>query len=244
MVSISKDAPTHLFMLGRFAVQQHGRDLDMAPACQRLVALLGIRGMSISRERAAGILWPDASREHSASNLRTCLYRLGAAADVLIARTEQTLCIAPAVDVDFRRAVDLGRRLCDRQSTPTESDLDTRPFEFELLPGWDELWVLVEQEAFRQLRFGALESIARHYIASGRTEQAIQACLLVTRAEPLRESAHRLLARAHAADGNPAQALRQLNSYAELLDKEMGTGPSHFMIDLRADILSEVDPQD
>ncbi len=243
MVSISKDAPARLFMLGRFAVQLDGRDLEMSPTCQRLVSLLGIREMSISRERAAGILWPDASREHSASNLRTCLYRLGTAADVLIARTEQTLCIAPSVQVDFGRAVDLGRSLCDRQSPATESDLDTGPFEFELLPGWDELWVLVEQEAFRQLRFGALEAIARQYIASGRTEQAIQACLLVTRAEPLRESAHRLLARAHAADGNPAQALRQLNSYAELLDKEMGTGPSHFMIDLRNQITSAVDKE-
>ena len=88
---------------------------------------------------------------------------------------------------------------------------------------------------------GALESIASQCLQRNRIEEAIQACLLVTRAEPLRESAHRLLARAHAAEGNPAQALQQLDHYAEILEREIGATPSRFTIDLRSQLSSAVE---
>ncbi len=230
-------------MLGRFAVRRIGREIDLSAGCQRLIALLGMRGISISREQAAGILWPEATRERAANRLRTCLYRMGAIGEALVVRTERTLCIAPDVAIDYISASAKGKELCSSQPPLTKADFDLEPFAHDLLPGWYDDWIVFEREAFRQLRFGALEAIASEWIGAGRTDQAIQACLLVTRSEPLRESAHRLLARAHAADGNPAQALRQLNEYAEMLDKEMGTGPSHFMIDLRDQITSVVDKE-
>jgi DNA-binding SARP family transcriptional activator len=240
-VSKRKDAPAHLFLLGRFAAAQDERALEIPNACRRLVAILAIRGLPMSRERVAGILWPDTTREKSTAQVRTCLYRLGPIADLLITRTDNTLGIAPEAAVDYHTATALGRRLCEPDAVVADSDLDTGPFEHELLPGWDEDWVIFEREAFRQLRFAALESIASECLERHRIEEAIQTCLLVTRAEPLRESAHRLLARAHAAGGNPAQALQQLNHYAEILDRELGTTPSHFTVDLRQELLSAVD---
>jgi DNA-binding SARP family transcriptional activator len=244
MVSKRREAPAHLFLLDRFAVAQDGRAFEITNGCQRVVALLGIHSLAMSRERVAGTLWPDTTRENSASHLRTCLYRLGPIGDVLITRTENTLCIAPEVVVDYRLATILGQKLCEPDLDASDLDLDATPFAYELLPGWDEDWVVFEREAFHQLRFGALESIARHCLELNRTEEAIQACLLVTRSEPLRESAHRILAQAHAADGNPAQALQQLDRYAELLAQELGTSPSRFTIDLRQELLSAVGGDD
>jgi DNA-binding SARP family transcriptional activator len=241
MVSTRKDASAHLILLGRFAAVQDERALEIPNACRRLVALLAIHGLPMSRERVAGILWPDTTREKSISQVRTCLYRLGAIADLLITRSDDTLCIAPGVDVDYHLATALGRSLCDPDFVADESELHARPFEHELLPGWDEDWLTFEREAFRQLRFGALESIASQCLQRNRIEEAIQACLLVTRAEPLRESAHRLLARAHAAEGNPAQALQQLDHYAEILEREIGATPSRFTIDLRSQLSSAVE---
>lgn len=238
MVSKRNEPPAHLFLLGRFSVVQNGRESEMSGACSRLVALLGLRSVATARERIAEILWPDAQRDHAATRLRTCLHRLGPASDGLVIRTDKSLCISPAVIVDYRLATEQGHRLCDPRFTAAERDLDTAAFAHELLPGWDEDWVMFEREAFQQLRFAALESIASRCLDLARTEQAIQACLLVTRSEPLRESAHRLLARAHAADGNPAQALRQLNRYAEMLHRELGTTPSRFTIDLRQELMS------
>ena len=45
-------------------------------------------------------------------------------------------------------------------------------------------------------------------------------------AEPLRESAQRALIRAHLAEGNRSEALRQYRSYESLLRDELGLEPT------------------
>ena len=44
--------------------------------------------------------------------------------------------------------------------------------------------------------------------------------------EPLRESAHRTLIRAHLAEGNPGEAVRQYHLYRRLLVGELALEPS------------------
>jgi DNA-binding SARP family transcriptional activator len=238
MASKAQPAPARLALLGRFAVTLRSEEQTLATDCQRLVGFLGIRGpLPIARSRAAAILWPAVDRERAANRLRTCLYRLGDAADLFVERTDQTLRLALDTVVDYQQAVDRGRDLCDpRSAVAIDPGKDTSLFQYELLPGWDEEWVVVERESFRQLRFAALEAIAARSIDLGHYEAAIQACLLVTRAEPLRESAHRLIARAHAGVGNYAEALRQLSQYAELLWQELGVRPSTLVVDLRREL--------
>lgn len=227
----------HLTLLGRFAVTIDGAERSLGHPCRRLLGLLGIRGeLGFSRMQAAALLWPDDTQEHAAKHLRTCLYRLGDVSKRLVERTDRELSVASGAVVDYLVATKRGRALCARQDRFAE--LDTTPFEHELLPDWDEDWVLVERESFRQLRFAALEAIAERYIESGRNDAAIQACLLVTRVDPLRESAHRIIARAHAREGNPAQALRQLNAYAETLGREIGMPPSALVVDLRRQLMA------
>ena len=55
---------------------------------------------------------------------------------------------------------------------------------------------------------------------------ALQVGLAAVRAEPLRESAHRLLVRVHLREGNVAEAIRQYRSYADLLRRELHATPS------------------
>ena len=51
--------------------------------------------------------------------------------------------------------------------------------------------------------------------------------------EPLRETAHGALIRAHLAQGNRAEAARQLQRLAQLLDKELaGEKPSAMVTDM------------
>jgi hypothetical protein len=51
-------------------------------------------------------------------------------------------------------------------------------------------------------------------------------------ADPLRESAQRLLVRVHLNEGNVAEAFRQYGAYADLLHRELGAAPSRVMTDL------------
>lgn len=60
----------------------------------------------------------------------------------------------------------------------------------------------------------------------GDHHHAHQAALAAVQTDPLRESAHRTLVELHLADGNPAQAVRQYQSYRTRLRTELGMEPS------------------
>jgi DNA-binding SARP family transcriptional activator len=96
----------------------------------------------------------------------------------------------------------------------------------DLLPAWDEPWLLIERERQRQLRMHALEWLSASLLRAERYLQAITAALAAVRAEPLRESSQRALIAAHLAEGNISEAMRQLEAYRALLRAELGITPS------------------
>jgi DNA-binding SARP family transcriptional activator len=63
-------------------------------------------------------------------------------------------------------------------------------------------------------------------MAVGRYGEAVDAGLAAVCAEPLRESAHRVLIRTHMAEGNHAEAGRQYELCRRLLRHEVGVEPS------------------
>ena len=56
--------------------------------------------------------------------------------------------------------------------------------------------------------------------------EAVEAALAVVGAEPLRESARRLLIEAHLAEGNVVEACRAYHAYEDLALRELGVQPS------------------
>ena len=72
----------------------------------------------------------------------------------------------------------------------------------ELLPDWDEPWLVVERERLRQARLHVLETLARQRLSDGDAPAAAIASLAATQIEPLRESSQRLLIEADLALGN------------------------------------------
>ncbi len=99
----------------------------------------------------------------------------------------------------------------------------------ELLPGWYDDWVLLERERLRQLLVHTLEVAATRYAASGRYTEAMQAAYAALRAEPLRESAHRVIVQVHLDEGNVAEALRAFDRCRALLADELGVRPTDQM---------------
>ena len=65
----------------------------------------------------------------------------------------------------------------------------------DLLPDWYDDWVVIENEAWRQLRLHALEVLETRLAESGRMGEAIHAAVAVVNMEPLRESAQATLIR-------------------------------------------------
>jgi two-component SAPR family response regulator len=82
------------------------------------------------------------------------------------------------------------------------------PVTQELMPTWDEIWLIDPREELRMLRLSALEVTGQGLLRAGRFAEASRYARLAIQMDPLRESAARLLIEVHTREGNDAEALR------------------------------------
>jgi DNA-binding SARP family transcriptional activator len=129
-----------------------------------------------------------------------------------------------AVVTDFRVAQSVatsilaGQLPCEGGCVPQLSD--------DLLPDWDDEWLVCDRERYRQLRLHALDKLCALLAEAGRFAEAVGAGLASVASDPTRESAHRVLMRTHLMEGNRSEAIRQYHSYRCLARTELGIGPS------------------
>jgi DNA-binding SARP family transcriptional activator len=105
------------------------------------------------------------------------------------------------------------------------------------LPGEDTPWVRRRREQLREIRVRALECRSAVLLAKGDLPLAARDAETVTQLEPFLESAYGLLMRAHAAAGNPAEALRVYERCRRLVADELGVAPSAELESLYLEIL-------
>ena len=216
-------------LLGGFSLFWRRNVLAVPRASQRLLALLALHGRMVKRATVAGRLWPDTTESHAYSNLRSTIARLQGTARKVLATSKLELGLAEGVAVDVDHARGLARRLLDQAGTPNQSELGTDAvviLSTDLLPDWYDDWVLIEAEAWRQLRLHALEALTGRLIGAGRLGEAAGAAAAAVRAEPLRESGRAALIRVHLAEGNQSEAVREFTRYRALLNAELGLAPT------------------
>jgi DNA-binding SARP family transcriptional activator len=201
---------------------------DLPRAVQRLVAHLCL-APRLTRTATAGRLWPDVPEDHAHGSLRSALWRLNKAAPGLVESSGCALRLAPGVRVDVRDLDEWARRAVTSSGETVDVALPDPALLGDLLPGWYDDWVLLERERLRQLRMRALEAVADRLATLGRHGEALQAAHAAVRAEPLRESAHRLVVRIHLAEGNTAEAVRAYGFFRTLIETELGLPPSELM---------------
>ncbi len=214
-----------LALLGGFDLKCDGNSLQVTHAAERLLAFLAIHGRRMLRPYVAGSLWAESSEQHAVGSLRSALWRLGRLAPFIVEVDAEHLRLAPEVRVDLIDISERARRLL--QGGPSdEDDFGAIMPAAELLPDHYDEWILIERERYRQLRMHALEVLCLRLSSAGRHGQAVEAGLAAVNEEPLRESAHRVLIRAHLAEGNRCEALRQFERYRCLLRAELSLEPS------------------
>ncbi len=220
-----------LFVLGGFELRAGPRLLPMPVNAGRVVAFLAVRQRRQLRSTVSTMLWPDTSEDRASANLRTALWRLHQAEIPAIVCSGNHLALGSAVAVDLHVVQSAARILIGSDELPT---IDPGPLLLagDLLPDWDEDWVLFERERLRQLRIHALEVLCVRLSATGRHGQAIDAAQAAVAAEPLRESAQRTLIEAHLAEGNVYEAKRQFDLFSSLLGDCMGLVPSPGLVEL------------
>jgi DNA-binding SARP family transcriptional activator len=214
----------HLF--GDPTVTLERRRVDVPQGSRRLLAFVALRRRRVERRYAAGILWPAGDDARAAGNLRSALWRLNVAGIPLLVADKCTLSLRDDVVVDVHVAGDWASRLVGGGAAT--DDLTLVPWATEaldLLPGWYEDWAVVERERIRQRMLHALEALSRALVAAGRGAHAVEAAMTAVAAEPLRESAQRVLLEAHLAEGNWVEGRRGYELYRQLLWRELGAEP-------------------
>jgi DNA-binding SARP family transcriptional activator len=215
-----------LRLIDGFELRCDGEPVPVQLGAQRLVAYLALRNQALLRVHVAGALWLDHSEERSCANLRSALWRLRSQAPSVVEATATHARLSRQVEVDLHEVVGLARGVLDAPSDAAAEEVDARRLAGDLLPDWYDDWVLHERERLRQLRVHALERLASRSTELGRFSRAIETALTAIQADPLRESAHRILIRAYLAEGNASAGMRQYELYRRRASEELGLEPS------------------
>jgi len=193
-----------------------------------LLALLAATGGEQSRDRLAGLFWPDAPDSRARSSLRRTLSVTSSAvgAALVVSRTSVALDRALTwCDLwEFERLTGLG----DLNSLSDAADL----YRDDFLSGFVlrncaefEDWQRFVAEDLRR-RFGAvLAGLVAARIAGGELETALQDARRWLALDPLHEPAHQTLMRLYAWTDQRASALRQYRSCVRILERELGVTP-------------------
>ncbi|MFD9339395.1 BTAD domain-containing putative transcriptional regulator [Streptomyces sp. NPDC060028] len=220
-------SPPRLRLLGQFRLEYSTESVEVCMNAQRLLAFLGLH-TCVNRTVLAGSLWPDVTEEHARGSLRTTLCKLPRGERALVTCCRDSVSMADSVSVDARALAETALSVVRASGTLGGGPVPRVLLdEGELLPGWDEDWVLFERERLRQLRLHALDTMAEGLARDGLHALALETALTSVRIEPLRESAHRAVVSAHLAEGNVNEAVRHYRAFRRLLRDELGVEPSH-----------------
>jgi DNA-binding SARP family transcriptional activator len=222
-------APVRLELMRRFALTHLGLRVALPLSAQRLLAYVALQKRPVLRAKVASILWLEGTDERCCANLRSALWRLRRPGCALVEAVGSALRVSPEVAVDVHEAEARARRLLDGAPETVAADdlrVDRDDLGADLLPDWYDDWVLVERERLHELRMHALEALAQRLAPLGRYAEAVEAALAAVRAEPLRESAHRVLIGVHLAEGNRHRALCQYREYTRVMRAELDLEPS------------------
>ena len=205
------------------------------------------RRRRVGRDELAEELWPDTTPESwdtavrvLVSKVRTALEGLDGATPVLIepANGGYQLYLPPDGSVDLedaaaaihRAEAQLASGAIDAAGADAlvASMIATRPF----LPGADGPWATATRDRVAEIRLRALQVLADVWLAKGDPGQAARDAASLLRLDPYRETAHRLLMRAHAAAGDRGAAARAYRACRDLLAAELGVEPARETVEL------------
>src|SRR5690349_10606471 len=133
-------------LLDGFELRCQGRPVALPMSAQRLLAYLAVHPCSLRRMHVACSLWMDSPEERAFANLRSALWRLQQASRNLVDAGGGSLGLHPELRVDLHDAAGLARELLDRRPGAAPPRTSWRILRGELLPGWDEEWLIVERE--------------------------------------------------------------------------------------------------
>lgn len=222
--------------LGGWRLTRGGEEVCLPHREQRLVALLVLMGPR-PRSYLSGSLWPESTEDRAASNLRTTSVEVRRRAPGLLASAADTLAVAGPVRHDLAQLREALRGAGGTMTPAAEASYLLGVG--ELLPGWYEDWVVHERERLRAERIDRMSTIVDALVAAREPVQALPLARATVQLEPMRESAHRALARIHLLRGDRVEAWQLYEDFRRRSVTEFGVAPSSYFDELVAPLRAE-----
>ncbi len=137
-------------LFGKFEVIQDGRAVEITSRpLQSLLAYLMLNaGAMVSREKVAGLLWPDSEEQKARHNLRQALWRLGKLIGKSYFLTDK-VSVGFDSQADYTLDVELLLEEASEGRTADQLIPSVAVYTDSLLPGFYEEWVNLERERLR-----------------------------------------------------------------------------------------------
>ena len=201
-----------------------------SPTTRSLIAyLLYHRNRPTDRRRLAFTFWPEATESAARRNLRQYLHHIRVALEPI--DPGETLILADSSNIQFNPDVEI---TIDTEiflhNTHPEASLQEVEHALSLYTGdlledvYDD-WCAPERERLRQIWLGTMDRYSQALQIANQLGEALKVTQKWVNAEPFDENARRRLMQFYALTGDRARAIHAYQSFAELLQQELGTEP-------------------
>lgn len=227
-------------LLGRLSVAAENAGEFALPRKNKvMLAALALAGPGgLSREKLVDLLWGDRDEKRAHASLRQALAAtrkgLGPYRDCLRAEPEQISIDGAMIELDAREFEALAS-----SEAAGDRDRALALYQGDLLDG-----IRLKEEAFEawsrplreRLRTKAITLLSESLDSACDAERCVASASRLLELEATNEAAHRALMRTYAAQGRDNAALKQFIVCRDLLDHELGIGPSRQTIALFEEI--------
>ncbi len=231
---MAASAAGDLRLLGGWRLEVDRARWNPPPAAQRLIALVGLRGPQ-PRHQVSALLFPGQEPRRAGARLRDLISRtIRPWQQSGLLCTGETLALSPRVGVDVHR---LAETIADLDAGREEA-LGRLPWEVDLLPGWNESWVVEDRERLRRDILRSLAEFGEDRLRVHDAAWGLIAAELAGRLDPLNERAARRRMRAHLTAGDPALAVRVFRTLRRALREDLGVEPEPATVELARSCLA------
>jgi predicted ATPase/DNA-binding SARP family transcriptional activator len=237
--ALSPAAMLRIQLLGGFQVERDGVALTAfhSQKAQSLLAyLLVYRDRAHPRSILATLFWGESDEARAQANLRNALYSLRHVLEGPQGRFGQYI-LTEGGAVRFHPKISYSLDVAEFEET-VESALHTAGeeratllntaitlYKGDLLPGFYDDWVVIEQEHLRELYLQALKELVAHYTEHRDYAHAIVWARQVISVSPLQEEMHRALMQLYALTGDRTAALHQYAECEAVLQRALNAAP-------------------
>ena len=228
-------------LLGRVAFEQNGTHLAELTSTKgrALLVYLAVSRQPHSRQKLAGLLWPDVLEDSARSSLRVTLMQLRKALGDQVTSTRQAIGLDPERPLwldahKFERAC---QRLQSRRADQATAERQRLRQAVHLYQGdfltdfpvpdalLFEEWAVQQREHYRRLALESFTLLAQAALRCGELTEGLQDATRLLEIDPLYEEGYRLQMQLLAQRGERSAALKQFETGQRLLADALGVEP-------------------